>query len=647
MELSSDVPSTPGGPTCGTDEGDDAVFAGDAGAVTFFGENGHDTVEGSAAGDVVQGGPGNDEVYGERGNDYIDGGDDSDTILGGLGDDTIRERRFGVNEHLYGGPGNDIVAGGRGGDFIFGGAGNDVLIGGSGSDRLYGGPGDDVLYGGPNRDTFDCGPGNDTVYRVRHSSTDGLSTGRADALDSRLRELRAHRQHRPDVAVPDAADPRPRTAPTASRVAPGATSSRARARGDRLFGGAGDDELEGDGATPGNDLLMGGSGNDRLAGRSGNDKLYGDARSPTAGPPGNDELSGGSGADLMVGGPGDDLLLGAYDGDRILAGTGNDVINLLGGDTTDPNGRAYVDCGRGFDVVAINPARRGVYRNCEGFTSQFHEADFGHFYHPSSEVWPPGVPDVVATSAARGRARSAERGARACALRSALCAQSAAPAGPDGGAGAPSISADGRFVGYSSDADNVVQRDDNGARTDPFVRDMDAGTNLAADSRRSGATPIRGGRFRRGPAGDLSADGHWAVFTSNTPDITGAVPAYTIFRRDLTSGQNQRACRAGERRRGQPGDQRRRPARGLRVPCRQPRRRRPRPAAGRLLVRHDERHAGARLLAAQGLGEQRRQLGPAVDQRRRALRGVHERRGWARARRRHARWRVPQGHGHG
>src|SRR5919198_897702 len=133
VELSSDVPSTPGGPTCGTDEGDDAVFSGEPQAFTFFGENGHDTVEGSEYGDVVQGGPGNDEV-----------------------------------------------AGGRGGDFMFGGTGNDVLIGGSGSDRLYGGPGDDTLYGGPNRDTFDCGPGDDTVYRVRHSSPDHLSTGRAD-----------------------------------------------------------------------------------------------------------------------------------------------------------------------------------------------------------------------------------------------------------------------------------------------------------------------------------------------------------------------------------------------------------------------------------------------------------------------------------
>src|SRR3954463_5800856 len=82
IELSSDVPGTPGGPTCGTDEGDDAVFAGNPGAVTFFGETGHDTVVGSAFGDTLIGGPGNDELFGERGDDYLDGGDDSDTLFG-------------------------------------------------------------------------------------------------------------------------------------------------------------------------------------------------------------------------------------------------------------------------------------------------------------------------------------------------------------------------------------------------------------------------------------------------------------------------------------------------------------------------------------------------------------------------------------
>src|SRR5919204_2751022 len=289
IELSSDVPGTPGGPTCGTDEGDDAVFAGSPSAVTFFGENGHDTVEGSEFGDVLVGGPGNDELLGERGSDYLDGGDDSDTLFGGLGDDTLRELRFGVNEHLYGGPGDDIIAGGRGGDNLFGGTGNDVLIGGSGSDHLYGGPGDDVLYGGPNRDTFDCGPGDDTVYRVRHSSPDHLSTGRADALIP----ASAGCEHIIN-ADPTAGFPLHQLlgGSSADTLAGGAGNDFIEGKGgnDRLFGGGGDQQPAGDGSTPGDDLLMGGSGSDRLAGRSGNDRIYGDARSLNAGPPGNDEL---------------------------------------------------------------------------------------------------------------------------------------------------------------------------------------------------------------------------------------------------------------------------------------------------------------------------------------------------------------------
>src|SRR5919204_554879 len=183
VELSSDVPSTPGGPTCGTDEGDDAVFSGEPQALTFFGENGHDTVEGSGYGDVVQGGPGNDEIYGERGADYIDGGDDSDTVLGGPGNDTVYRVRHSSSdglstgradasipksagcEHivntdptgafpmrqLLGHDGADTLAGGPGNDFIEGKGGNDRLYGGGGGGELGGGGstgGDDPLMGG-------------------------------------------------------------------------------------------------------------------------------------------------------------------------------------------------------------------------------------------------------------------------------------------------------------------------------------------------------------------------------------------------------------------------------------------------------------------------------------------------------------------
>ncbi|HEY1596904.1 MAG TPA: hypothetical protein VGF74_16020, partial [Thermoleophilaceae bacterium] len=50
----------------------------------------------------------------------------------------------------------------------------------------------------------------------------------------------------------------------------------------------------------------------------------------------------------------------------------------------------------------------------------------------------------------------------------------------------------------------------------------------------------------------LSADGRFLVFTSNTPDLNGHVPAYAIFKRDLVTGAHQRACRAGNADSGNP-----------------------------------------------------------------------------------------------
>jgi Tol biopolymer transport system component len=353
-----------------------------------------------------------------------------------------------------------------------------------------------------------------------------------------------------------------------------------KASGDRLFGGAGDDELEGDGATgQGPDLLMGGSGNDRLAGRAGDDRLYGDARSATAGPPGTDELVGGSGRDLLVGGPGGDLLLGAYDGDRILAGAGNDVVSLLGGDTRDPNGRVEVDCGPGRDVVVLNPDRRGDFRRCESFADQFHEADFGFLFRPSPE----SLPTLSALQSKAGEAppttpeaSQAPDRARATAIRSAptgggrrwrlreLARESAtgdrtrpnsrhearqiaapATAEPDGGATAPSTNTDGNRIAFSSDASNLSTSDANAERTDPFVRDLPTAATLIANSTTRNTTAERGGRLRRGPGAALSADGRWVAFSSNSRDL-GANGHHTIFRHDLLRRRSARACRAGD-----------------------------------------------------------------------------------------------------
>lgn len=78
--------------------------------------------------------------------------------------------------------------------------------------------------------------------------------------------------------------------------------------------------------------LRGGPGNDRLIGGSGvvGDKLIGGA--------GDDELWGRAGPDLLYGGSGDDLLCGGQGDDRLVGGSGDDVLRgeagedvLLGG----------------------------------------------------------------------------------------------------------------------------------------------------------------------------------------------------------------------------------------------------------------------------------------------------------------------------
>lgn len=533
VDLSRPLAPRASGPVCGTDEGDDVFFLGEAGPIQFFGENGHDTVAGSVWDDRLIGGGGNDELHGDRGNDVIDGGDDSDTVFGGPGNDTLRERRFGF-DNLYGQTGDDVLAGGRANDHLYGGAGNDTLYGGSGTDRLSGGPGDDVLYGGPNRDSFDCGAGNDTVYRVPTSQSGPSSLEKADSFIPKAAGCERIVNGDPTAGFP-LHDKVGTNGDDVLAGTDGMDLLEGKGGSDKLDGGAGNDELEGDGTSlQGSDTLIGGSGDDRLAGRSGDDRLFGDT-SDGGGPSGNDEIVGGAGRDQLVGGPGDDALMGAYDGDRILAGSGNDVVSLLGGDTADPNGTVYVDCGSGFDLVVINPARRGIYRRCELFADQWHEADWGKLLRASPEVFPDGAEPA--------RAARYKRGLSPFVTAAVFDIAPVGPGEPDGGAGPPSISYDGTRIGFSSDAGNLVERDTNAERSDPFVRDLAAGTTIAADSV-SGGLAAYGGRFRRGASGGLSADGRYAVFSSRSSDLGRSGSGYRVWVRDLQDGSTEQACRA-------------------------------------------------------------------------------------------------------
>ncbi|MFN0241714.1 MAG: TolB family protein [Planctomycetota bacterium] len=100
-----------------------------------------------------------------------------------------------------------------------------------------------------------------------------------------------------------------------------------------------------------------------------------------------------------------------------------------------------------------------------------------------------------------------------------------------------SISADGRYLAFYSSATNVVQGDTNN-RTDVFVRDLLLGTNVRVSESSTGL---------QGEGGDsvcpmISADGRFVVFSS---DATNLVPndtngEFDLFVQDLQTGALER-----------------------------------------------------------------------------------------------------------
>jgi len=106
------------------------------------------------------------------------------------------------------------------------------------------------------------------------------------------------------------------------------------------------------------------------------------------------------------------------------------------------------------------------------------------------------------------------------------------------GAWGPSISADGRYVSYCSDANNLVSGDTNNA-VDIFVKDTLTGETRRATTDANG-TQVTGGFTQRH---SISADGRYVVFEHS---VATFVPAdlnesWDIFVKDMTTGALARA----------------------------------------------------------------------------------------------------------
>ena len=106
----------------------------------------------------------------------------------------------------------------------------------------------------------------------------------------------------------------------------------------------------------------------------------------------------------------------------------------------------------------------------------------------------------------------------------------------------PSISADGRYVAFESRATNLVPDDtDDGA--DIYVRDLQEDATTLV-SRADGVTGTKANNFSHHPS--ISADGRWVAFDSSATDLDPADPDGTedVFARDLEASTTTLVSRA-------------------------------------------------------------------------------------------------------
>jgi hypothetical protein len=107
------------------------------------------------------------------------------------------------------------------------------------------------------------------------------------------------------------------------------------------------------------------------------------------------------------------------------------------------------------------------------------------------------------------------------------------PYSGNGNSWGPSISADGRYVAFSSSATNLVANDTNNA-DDVFLRDMQAGSTVLVSKDASGSGEGNGNSFTP----QLSADGQHVLFFSEANNLTTneGFPGISIFWRDIQAG---------------------------------------------------------------------------------------------------------------
>ena len=110
-----------------------------------------------------------------------------------------------------------------------------------------------------------------------------------------------------------------------------------------------------------------------------------------------------------------------------------------------------------------------------------------------------------------------------------------------GDSSAPAISPDGRFVTFSSKADDLVASDHNG-RADVFLRDLERGRTYLVSVGRGGRGQNHALPGGRALTSDVSRDGRFVVFESSATNLVAhdRNNATDVFLRDRANGRTRR-----------------------------------------------------------------------------------------------------------
>ncbi len=116
------------------------------------------------------------------------------------------------------------------------------------------------------------------------------------------------------------------------------------------------------------------------------------------------------------------------------------------------------------------------------------------------------------------------------------CSTDSAGAQGNGGSDSPSISADGGYVAFFSEATNLVSGDTNGA-TDIFRKDLKTGAIVRCSTDSAGAQS-NGSSYHP----SISSNGRYVAFESNAANLVSGDNngTYDVFRKDLQAGAIER-----------------------------------------------------------------------------------------------------------